>query len=284
MRVLQIVGRIGEATPDASFAAVRPLALALGDHGVELQVFAAGSPAPDAPEGSPPDLAIERVQRLDRFPEHWQKGRSAAVAATLRATLEHFAPDLVHVHAWRSLSDDLVLGAARAGVPAVVSLHDHYVSCLLATRIDPTTGAPCERAFGPHPCVSCASGVPPRTPWVPVEEQYMALALRRECLLRELRLARKRLVPAGDSAAILTPLMPLLPGAPSPTFETEPAADAPRALTALYDEVVADGAPEPGELPSEEWFEERLRASAQDAWDRACAEHASGDLGRGWDR
>ncbi len=140
-------------------------------------------------------LRIHRLARPDLYFDHWQKSRSVRIAAAFRALLREERPDVVHVHHWIRLTRDLVAIAATQGVPAVVSLHDSWISCPLAFRVRPADGAICDRPLAATTCLPCVGPLPPRTPWVPMEMQFMAFAQRESDLLRELRLARAVLVP-----------------------------------------------------------------------------------------
>jgi len=179
------------------------------------------------------DVRVLRLRREDLYFDHWQKGTSYPVRRAWRELLAAERPDVVHVQHWLRLSNELVLDAAHAGVPAVVSLHDHTTSCLLAFRVRPEDGAACEASYGPMACVSCAGKVAPRTPWVPIDQQYLSFAMRRSTLERELTLARKVCVPSAAHAAallrfgvpdvgleVVAPLGPVLARRTAPTGST----------------------------------------------------------------
>lgn len=184
--------------------AARDLAEGLSRLGHEVVVLA-GSCARPAEGGV--DLHEERVEaadasyrllrstRPDLYFDHWHKSRSARVAAAFRELLARERPDVVHVLHWLRLSRDLVLHAAQAGLPAVVSLNDSWVSCPLVFRVLPETREVCERPLSGAHCIACAGRVPPRTPWVPMEAAFMALGERARGVGRELALARAVLVP-----------------------------------------------------------------------------------------
>lgn len=164
-------------------------------------------------------VRVVRLARPDLYHDHWQKTRSAAIARAFREVLRAARPDVVHVHHWLRLSRDLVLAAAREGVPAVVSLHDHFTTCPLVFRVDTGTRRPCARVAGPGPCLPCLARVPPRTPWVPPAEQALRLGERAHELARELALARVVTVPgAAHGRAIAAGLA----GGTPPAFEVLP--------------------------------------------------------------
>ena len=177
-------------------------------------------------------LRIHRLARPDLYFDHWQKSRSVRIAAAFRSLLREERPDVVHVHHWIRLTRDLVAIAATQGIPSVVSLHDSWVSCPLAFRVRPSDEAICDRPLAATTCLTCVGPLPPRTPWVPLEMQFMAFAQREGDLLRELRLARAVLVPtdghgerlrgflgAGAEALELTAVPP---AAPPPWKRPEP--------------------------------------------------------------
>lgn len=146
-------------------------------------------------EGARHPLRVLRWTRGDLYFDHWHKSQSAPVARCFRELLERERPDLVHVQHWLRLSRDLVRLAAQAGVPAVCSLHDSWVSCPLVLRVESAGGAACERPLAPGACIACAGRVAPRTPWVALDAAYMAFAQRTQDIASELALARARLVP-----------------------------------------------------------------------------------------
>jgi len=148
-------------------------------------------------------ITVRRFHRSDLYFDHWQKGRSVEVTDAFRELLSELQPDVLQVEHWLRLSNDLVATAAQAGVPAVVRLNDHTTTCLLTFRVHPGDRRPCPRAYSPSECVRCAALIPPRTPWIPVEQQYMAFAQRSATLGRELKLARARLVPSLAHGTLL---------------------------------------------------------------------------------
>jgi len=182
----------------------RSLAQGLTEAGHDVVVVSGslevGSGTRESKDGA---VRVIRLLREDLYFDHWQKGTSYPVRRAWRALLAEEQPDVVHVQHWLRLSNELVLDAARAAVPSVVSLHDHTTSCLLAFRVRPQDGAACTASYGPMACVPCAGKVAPRTPWVPIDQQYLSFAERRATLERELTLARKVCVPSASHAAAL---------------------------------------------------------------------------------
>lgn len=177
---------------------VQAVARGLVERGIEVIVVAGSMRHEDGfrvSEETDGDIRVLRIHRADLFFEHWQKSLSARVATEFQRILSEEKVDLVHVHHWIRLTRDLVQVAARAGVPAVVTLHDLWTSCLVSFRVPPGSDEFCEAPLGPSPCLACAEKLPPRTPWVSMENRFMAVHQRRVDLMRELELARRVLVP-----------------------------------------------------------------------------------------
>lgn len=216
-------GSIRELLPESmrdTEREVQALARALAARG-NLVVVAAGARRPEAYTPGPSagarivstadgDVAVHRIERTDLHVDHWQKSGSTAVARLFRELLRRERPDVLHLHHWRRLTRDLVHGAALEGVPAVVTLHDHWTTCLVATRVRPDTLATCASELAANPCLACAQRLPPKTPWVPIEAQYMALSERGRDLARELALARAVTVPSAAHAAALKQFWPAI--------------------------------------------------------------------------
>ena len=187
---------------------VRDLAHALAAAGHTVAVVAGSLRAADAEvevtrEHDGPGNAVDvlRLHRPDLHFDHWHKGHSPAVSARFRELCREFAPDVCHVHHWIRLSTDLVVSAAREGVPCAVTLHDAWTGCPIAFRVRPDTLAACEATVGPMPCVACASQVAPRTPWVATDQGFVRLAERQRDLELELRIARVLIAPSSAHAA-----------------------------------------------------------------------------------
>ena len=145
-------------------------------------------------------LRVMRLARNDLYFDHWHKSHSASAARAFRELLRELAPDVVHVMHWIRLSRDLVTVAAREGIPALITLHDAFVSCPIVFRVRPDTQQACDVPVGPHPCIACAGKLAPRTPWVPQEAAFLMLAERQRDLARELELARALIVPSLSHA------------------------------------------------------------------------------------
>jgi glycosyltransferase involved in cell wall biosynthesis len=208
----------------ASEASVRALALALCGAGHAVSVVAGSTRASRTPGTVEVDERIERdgargaqfsVRRLlrpDLHVDHWHKSLAPRVSAALRRILAAERPDVVHVHHWSRLSRDLVLAAAREGVPAVASLDDAWTICPIATRVRTDTHRACDAPVAANPCLRCAGRVPPHTPWVPRDAAHMLLAERQRDLRRELDLARVCTAPSVSHARALERYLEREPG------------------------------------------------------------------------
>jgi hypothetical protein len=208
--------------------------------------------------------------RTDRYPQHWQKSWHPATTRALRELLRREAIEVLHVLGWRGLSRDLVHGAARERVPAVLSLQDASASCLLGTRVRPEGGA-CEVQAAANPCLRCAAGVEPQTPWVPPDAQFLAHFTHRQDLERELQLARALLVHDAAAREHARRFVPL----PVSELFLEGLAEADLAarLLEVYARARAAGAPEPG--PPENPYAVLLAEASAREWD-AAAQRALG--------
>lgn len=139
---------------------------------------------------------VFRIHRCDAYFDHWQKAEQPLVGRLFDELLERFGPDVVHVQHWIRLTNDLVVRAARRGIPSVVTLNDLWSSCLVAFRVRPDLRRFCEVPLGPEPCLSCAGHVPPRPAWQASEEGADLVRAFRTAAQRELELARVLIAPS----------------------------------------------------------------------------------------
>lgn len=77
------------------------------------------------------------------------------MSARIRALIRGFGPDLVHVHHWHHLSDDMVRIAAADRIPVVLTLHDFFALCPRFFRVKPGTHAVCPSGQSPGECYDC---------------------------------------------------------------------------------------------------------------------------------
>jgi hypothetical protein len=239
---------------DASARAVASEALALAAAGCEVHLLAT-----EVASEVRARVPTTTLARTDLRPEHWHKTLSPDVSAKLREHLARERPDVVHVHHWLGLSRDLVLTSARERVPAVVTLHDAWISCPIGTRTL-ADGSACESPVGALPCSPCASRRDP-APWVPLEQAFLTVGERQRDLARELALARVRLVSNRELARALPRWFAAeleLELLEAPTVEQ---------LLERCARAVALGAPA---VEPAAWFEARLQGEALRAWDERC--------------
>lgn len=137
----------------------------------------------------------------------------ADVAALYESVLDDFRPDVVHVHHWTNLGDDLVRRAVRRGARVVVTLHDFFTTCALYFRM-PDGRTPCDLPQLPAYCGPCVSG----TLGIGEPEQVkIRVENRRLAFEEELRAASVVTAPSRAHMANLAPLLP-----PDVSFEELP--------------------------------------------------------------
>lgn len=98
--------------------------------------------------------------------------------------LAQLEPDVVHVHHWLRLTNDLVAIAARAGVPVVGTLHDHWSSCGRFFRL-PDDATFCEAEQSIESCGPCLARIWPAE----AGELEHSVRMRIGTLAQELELA-----------------------------------------------------------------------------------------------
>lgn len=254
MKLALVAHAVALDAEDPLAGAIAEQALALVAAGHDVHVLAARIAAEVAER-----IPTTSLARTDLRPEHWHKTLSPDVSERLRAHLARERPDVVHVHHWLGLSRDLVLASARERVPAVVTLHDAWITCPIRTRTL-ASGAACDAPVGAMPCAPCASRREPAA-WVPLEQSFLFVGERQRDLARELELARVRLVASRELALVL----PRWFGAAlewevleRPDVET---------LVERYSRAAALGAPA---VEPATWFGARLQQEALRAWDERC--------------
>ncbi len=127
-----------------------------------------------------------------------------AVEGLTRKLLGWWRPELVHVHHWSRLTNNLVAICRALEIPTVVTLHDQWIACSRYHRIRPDEGFCADRAA---PCASCVD----RDPWQSIEEIERELALRERAIQQEFRLAERLLVPSCAQQAFVQTIAGLPP-------------------------------------------------------------------------
>lgn len=260
-----------DAARDRSSDWIESAARELAARGDEILVVAGASRAPSDPTTEA--LRVHVLPRSDLHREHWQRSASASVSAAFRALVRAERPDVVHVHHWRALSRDLVYVAALEGRPAVVSLHDLWTTCLIQTRILPLTRAACDAPLAARPCLACA----PRTPWVPIEAQYMAFAEHKAEIVRELALARAVLVQDPAHGAAIRRFLGEDAAQLAPFHDVARADGGLAALIEIHSAAAAAGAPAVARAREGDWYTQRMKAFAEAEWERSAAAADSGE-------
>ncbi len=103
-------------------------------------------------------LSVLRLCRNDRFRDQWFASASADAEHSYIQVLQRLQPDLIHIHHWTRLCRSLVRAATYSGIPAVVTLHDVWTTCLRGDRL---LGSDlCSDPLIAATCASCAGGLP----------------------------------------------------------------------------------------------------------------------------
>ena len=127
-----------------------------------------------------------RLHRSDCFSDYWDRAHDDAASRLFREFLRRERPDLVHLHQWIRLSDDLIEISESLGIPSVLTLHDLYSSCPACFRQRPDEEH-CERSLSFEHCHDC---VPLRGPESELELR-LGIELYRENYRNEVLGARK---------------------------------------------------------------------------------------------
>ncbi len=149
-------------------------------------------------------LPVTRYLRAKGRPRRWTEEYDAEAEDQTRRLLALVRPDVVHLHQWLRLTNNLVAICADSGIPVVVTLHDVWTSCPRIHRIR-RDGAFCPDPPAVAPCLTCAE----RATWQGDREIMSALALRREVIGVELALAKAIIVPSEAHRAFLLNLLEL---------------------------------------------------------------------------
>ncbi|MCZ7625575.1 MAG: glycosyltransferase [Candidatus Methylomirabilis sp.] len=203
MRILQIAHRALPHEVGGTEAYMAAVGKALTARGHECLVLAGTD------EGAPePRLLTNRCDGvwLSRYAGdlsgwhrgHWTRSFDPGAARLFREFLAFARPDLVHLHHWMRLTDNLVAVCAGEGIPVVVSIHDLWISCPRGMRFT-RDGAFCTEPSSPAACLNCVE----RTPWQDDAEIASAIDIRVRTLARELELAACLVVPSEAQKQLL---------------------------------------------------------------------------------
>ncbi|MCM2255897.1 MAG: glycosyltransferase [Vicinamibacteria bacterium] len=157
MRLLLVHQGWPDATPGGSELHVAELAVGLAARGHEVAVLAREGD-PTLPDGALCEAAASpgvRLWRLNNTGRHARDlGTFDLVAShALRQVIATWRPDLVHAHHVAGFGSAALQSVRAGGCPLVLTLHDHWPSCLLGQLIDRDL-RPCP---GPAParCATC---------------------------------------------------------------------------------------------------------------------------------
>ncbi len=201
MDVLHLCHQFAPETRGGVEAYVTDLVAAQHGEGVDVHVLC-GSHVPWERVGIEElrvgEVPVHRLHRDDRYFDLYTKAWHPGVEAALRAFLRTRRPRVVHIHQWIRLTTDLVEIVQGEGIPAVVTLHDFYLSCPRAFRLR-TDGTACARPVGPASCRDCV----PRYGHEHDREIDLGIELFAAQSRAELTMADAVLVGVGSTADLL---------------------------------------------------------------------------------
>jgi len=207
MRILQIVHGFPLEAIGGTERYCEALSRCLLTRGHECVVLAGsgrGAPEPSLSLEDQDDLLVSRYVRVAGQPDRWTDEYDAEAERLARRLLALVNPDVVHLHHWRWLTNNLVAICADLGIPKVITLHDAWTTCPRIHRIRGDSEF-CSEPVATAPCLSCAE----RGPWQGDEEITRALALRREMMEAELALAEAVIVPSEAHRRFVMTLLDL---------------------------------------------------------------------------
>ncbi len=138
---------------------------------------------------------VLRVHRNDLYFDHFAKIYHPGIETLLGEILSAEKPDVIHIHQWIRLTCNLVEIAEAHGIPAVVTLHDLYVSCPRCFRVNPKDQS-CELPLTVESCLDCV----PRFGHESEPELRNSIALYRDQYQGEISSARAVMIASQATA------------------------------------------------------------------------------------
>jgi len=131
------------------------------------------------------------VHRNDLYFDRWDKVYNPLVEENFRSFLKSRKPDVVHLHQWLRMTSNLCSIAAGMGIPVIVTLHDHFVSCPRLFRVK-DDGFVCKEELSPRRCSICSDR------WLFQNDMEIKAALEsfKADFLNELQIASRVLAPS----------------------------------------------------------------------------------------
>jgi glycosyltransferase involved in cell wall biosynthesis len=206
VKVLQVVHNFPPEFLGGVEQAVLASSRALRTAGVEVEIVAGSEthgPEPVLRREEHEGLLVHRLVRGSTHRNPVDPCEPGLAPLFDRLLLER-KPDVVHVHHWWNLGDDLVRRVRRRGVACVLTLHDHFASCARFFRMPPG-GDPCLRPQSREACQPCLSGLFGVHP----DELGRRIPLRREAFQAEARAASVVLAPSASHARLAAEFLEL---------------------------------------------------------------------------
>lgn len=200
--VLHVVHGYYPESAGGTEAYVRSLLEAQSEMGLRPQLLHGSfEPRPETCIEARDDLDVPawRLHRADSFSDYWDKSHYTPAGEVFDRFLDTHKPDVVHLHQWIRLTNDLVHRCARKRIPCVVSLHDLYSSCPACFRLRPDD-AHCERRVSFENCADCV----PLRGHEGAQEVRAGIDVYRRNSLRELRSASIVLAATRATAELVT--------------------------------------------------------------------------------
>lgn len=207
MQILQVVQGFPPESIGGTELYCQVLTRALQERGHRCVVLAGSKqPAQEPALVTTDEEGISVTRYVTPLPLEWRERQidpyNPEAEVLLRQYLEKVRPDVIHVHHWLRLTNNIVSLAAKLGIPAIVTLHDLWTSCARIHR-QHRLGHFCLESPSPSLCGSCVE----RSPWQGDAEVQQAIGLRQEQIAEELRLASRLLVPSEAHRQFLSSLL-----------------------------------------------------------------------------